>query len=157
MTKNTEFTLGKLGKPHGLKGYMYLNHDPFFRKHDLTGLTVFVEEEKYVIHDFKRHLKDRYLIQFKDFESINDIETFRDKDISISSSQITKFMNDKLPWPGFFLHKTINSIYRIKNYFYANELIYLTINNVEDVVVPYNSEFFKYEDGELELVNFDLT
>jgi hypothetical protein len=66
-------------------------------------------------------------------------------------------MNDKLPWPGFFLHETINSIYRIKNYFYANELIYLTINNVEDVVVPYNSEFFKYEDGELELVNFDLT
>jgi hypothetical protein len=62
-----------------------------------------------------------------------------------------------LPWPGFFLHETINSIYRIKNYFYANELIYLTINNVEDVVVPYNSEFFKYEDGELELVNFDLT
>jgi hypothetical protein len=66
-------------------------------------------------------------------------------------------MNDRLPWPGFFLHETINSIYRIKNYFYANELIYLTINNVEDVVVPYNSEFFKYEDGELELVNFDLT
>ena len=63
---------------------MYLNHDPFFRKHDLTGLTVFVEEEKYVIHDFKRHLKDRYLVQFKDFESINDIERFRDKDISIS-------------------------------------------------------------------------
>jgi len=61
LTKNTEFTLGKLGKPHGLKGYMYLNHDPFFRKHDLTGLTVFVEEEKYVIHDFKRHLKKMLL------------------------------------------------------------------------------------------------
>ena len=154
LTKNTNFILGVLGKPHGLNGYMYLNHDVYFRKYNLTDLEVIINDSEYIIQSFKPHLKDRYLVQFKGFESINDIEKFRNKNVYITSSEITRFMNDDLPWPGFFIKDTLNSKYRIDNYFYADDLIFLTIN--DDIVIPYNREFFKYEDRTLQLTKFDL-
>jgi ribosomal 30S subunit maturation factor RimM len=104
---NNLFTLGILGKPHALHGYVYLNHDVYFRQFDLTGLQVFINGNQYEIEDFKKHLKDRYLIKFKGLNSISDIEVFRNKNIYINSDQVTSYVSENLPWPGFFVESKL--------------------------------------------------
>ena len=153
---NNLFTLGILGKPHALNGYLYLNHDIFFRQFDLTGLNVFIDGKSYEIQDFKKHLKDRYLIKFKGLNSISDIEVFRNKNIYITSDQVTSYVSENLPWPGFFVESKLNNQYFVKDFFYADKLIYLTLKDTEEIVVPYNTNFFSYENEELQLINFDL-
>ena len=73
MTKKNLFPLGVLGKPHALNGYIYLNHDVYFRSFNLSGLDVYINDEEYKIEDFKTHLKNRYLVKFKGLDSINEI------------------------------------------------------------------------------------
>ena len=153
---NNLFTLGILGKPHALHGYLYLNHDIYFRQFDLTGLHVFINGNAYEIEDFKKHLKERYLIKLKGLNSISDIEIFRNKNIYITSYQVTSYVAENLPWPGFFVDSKINSQYFVKDYFYADKLIFLTLKDTEEIVVPYNTNFFSYENEELQLINFDL-
>ena len=97
MTKKNLFPLGVLGKPHALNGYIYLNHDVYFRKFNLSGLDVFINDEEYKIEDFKTHLKNRYLVKFKDLDSINEIVNFRDQNVLISLSEINNFISNNLP------------------------------------------------------------
>ena len=76
--------------------------------------------------------------------------------IYISSEQINTFISNGLPWPGFFIGKKLNDKYIVKNYFYADKLIYLTIDSLQEVVIPFTDTFFEYRDNELNLINFDL-
>ena len=66
-------------------------------------------------------------------------------------------MSQKI-FPGlvFFVDSKLNSQYFVKDYFYADKLIFLTLKDTEDIVVPYNTNFFSYENEELQLINFDL-
>ena len=156
LTSNNLFFLGVLGKPHALNGFLYLNQDIYFRTFDLTGINVFINGNRFKIQKFKTHLKNRYLIKFEGLDSISDIEAFRNQNIYISSEQINTFISNGLPRPGFFIGKKLNDKYIVKNYFYADKLIYLTIDSLQEVVIPFTDTFFEYRDNELNLINFDL-
>ena len=108
------------------------------------------------IQNFKTHLKNRYLVKLEGLDSISDIESFRNQNLYISSEQIDAFLSNGLPWPGFYIGKKLNNKYFVKNYFYADKLIYLTIDSLEEVVIPFNDTFFEYKNNELYLINFDL-
>jgi len=153
---NNLFLLGVLGKPHALRGYLYLNHDIYFRQFNLSGLNIFINDKSYEIEDFKKHLKDRYLVKLKGLDSISDVEIFRNQNIYITSEQVNSYVVDNLPWPGFFVESNINNQYLIKDYFYADQLIYLTLYDKNKTVVPYNTNFFSFQNEELKLINFDL-
>ena len=56
----------------------------------------------------------------------------------------------------FFVASKLNDQYFVKDFFYADKLIYLTLKDIEEIVVPYNTNFFSYENEELQLINFDL-
>ena len=108
MTKNTLYQVAKLGKPHSLSGFQYINIDNFFRRFDLSNISMQVGNEELVVENFKTHLKDRNLIKFKDFDTIESIERFRDKVVFISDKYNNDFLNDyKLPWPGYFINKKL--------------------------------------------------
>jgi hypothetical protein len=141
LTSNNLFFLGVLGKPHALNGFLYLNQDIYFRTFDLTGINVFINGNSFKIQKFKTHLKNRYLIKFEGLDSISDIEAFRNQNIYISSEQINTFISNGLPWPGFFIGKKLNDKYIVKNYFYADKLIYLTIDSLQEVVIPFTNTF----------------
>ena len=79
MTNNTLYQVAKLGKPHSLRGFQYINIDNFFRRFDLSNISMQVGNEELIVENFKTHLKDRNLIKFKDFDTIESIERFRDK------------------------------------------------------------------------------
>lgn len=55
-----------------------------------------------------------------------------------------------------FVESKLNDQYFVKDFFYADKLIYLTLKDIEEIVVPYNTNFFSYENEELQLINFDL-
>jgi hypothetical protein len=156
LTNQDLFLLGQLGKPHALNGYLYLNHEIFFREFDLTGLNVSIKDSKYEIENFKTHLKNRYLVKFKNLDSISSIEIFRGEKVYITSQQISNFISSNLPWPGFFIGTNLNDQYYIKNYFYAGELIYLTLVSKKEFTIPYNESFFKYQNDNLHIINLDL-
>ena len=156
LTNNNHFILGVLGKPHALNGYLYLNHEIYFRDFDLTGINVLINGKNFQIQNFKTHLKNRYLVKLEGLDSISDIEPFRNQNLYISSEQIDTFLSNGLPWPGFYIGKKLNNKYFVKNYFYADKLIYLTIDSLEEVVIPFNDTFFEYKNNELYLINFDL-
>ena len=89
MTKNTLYQVAKLGKPHSLRGFQYINIDHFFRRFDLSNILMQVGNEELVVENFKTHLKDRNLIKFKDFDTIESIERFRDKVVFISDQYLS--------------------------------------------------------------------
>ena len=53
-----------------------------------------VGNEELIVENFKTHLKDRNLIKFKDFDTIESIERLRDKVVSISDKYKNDFLND---------------------------------------------------------------
>ena len=63
MTENSSYLIGKLGKPHGLQGYQYINIDKYFRDINMNDVSVVVDNHSFLIEDFKSHLKDRDLIK----------------------------------------------------------------------------------------------
>ena len=104
MTNQKFFPVGKLGKPHSLKGYQYINIEYFFRHFDLKETTFQIEGKNIVVEDFKKHLKNRNLIKFYSYDSIEKISELRNKTVKINTEVSDLFINEEnLPWPGFFI------------------------------------------------------
>ena len=158
MTNNTLYQVAKLGKPHSLRGFQYINIDNFFRRFDLSNISMQVGNEELIVENFKTHLKDRNLIKFKDFDTIETIERLRDKVVSISDKYKNDFLNDsKLPWPGFFIGQELKgNDYKLLSYEVLNSIYFLKISGIE-MSVPYNSNFFIYENNNLTLLDSSLT
>ena len=57
LTENSSYLIGKLGKPHGLQGYQYINIDKYFRDINMNDVSVVVDNHSFQIEDFKSHLK----------------------------------------------------------------------------------------------------
>ena len=70
LTKKNLFYIGKLGKPHSLKGFQYINIEIFFRNKKLNNIELKIGREYLIVEDFKSHLKNRNLIKFKSFNYI---------------------------------------------------------------------------------------
>jgi len=118
-----------------------------------------VGNEELIVENFKTHLKDRNLIKFKDFDTIESIERMRDNFVSISDKYKNDFLNDnKLPWPGFFINKNLGkSDFVLLEFNYSKNFIFCEVSNLIDLPIPYNDNFFSYQDNQLVLINDDLT
>ena len=91
LTNNNLFYIGKLGKPHSLKGFQYINIEIFFRSQNLNNIELRVGNENLIVDKFKSHLKDRNLIKFVNFDSIESIQGLRDADVYLSKKFIDKY------------------------------------------------------------------
>tara|TARA_A100001011_G_scaffold108914_1_gene115489 strand:- start:466 stop:945 length:480 start_codon:yes stop_codon:yes gene_type:complete len=158
LTNQNYFIVGKLGKPHSLKGFQYINIEYFFRNFDLKDITLQIEGVNFVVEEFKKHLKNRNLIKFKSYDTIESISNLRNMDVTINRDFINTFINEnKLPWPGFFIGQELkDNDYKLLSYEVLNNIYFLKISGVE-MSVPYNSNFFIYENDNLTLLDSSLT
>jgi hypothetical protein len=159
LTKKKLYSVGKLGKPHSLKGYQYINIEYFFREFNLNDKIFYIENNQFKVQDFKKHLKNRNLIKFHSFNSIESISNFRDKSVMLSGDMFNTFINkDSLPWPGFFIGKNLNDKgYKLVNYEILENIYFCEIEGIDDMKIPYNSNFFKFIDENLVLLDTGLT
>ena len=82
--------LGKLGKPHGVKGYLYFH----YYGDDVTNLDSYdsfqTEDGLNLKLEKKFEKSDRLIIKFESYNDRNSIENLRNKDISLQNkSEIT--------------------------------------------------------------------
>jgi hypothetical protein len=62
-----------------------------------------------------------------------------------------------LPWPGFFIgHELKKNMYNLLSYEVLNNIYFCKITGIE-MSVPYNSNFFNFENGVLSLLDSSLT
>ena len=93
----------------------------------------------------KKHLKNRNLIKFKSYDTIESISKLRNMDVKINKDLLDSFFNqDKLPWPGFFIVQELNNNYKLLSYEVLNNIYFCKISGIE-MSVPYNSNFFIFE------------
>ena len=104
MTNQKFFPVGKLGKPHSLKGYQYINIEYFFRNFDLKETTFQIEGKDIVVEDFKKHLKNRNLIKFYSYDSIEKISELRNKTVKINTEVSDLFINEENCTYSFLIH-----------------------------------------------------
>jgi len=158
LTNQSYFVVGKLGKPHSLKGFQYINIEYFFRNFDLKEITLQINDVDFVVEEFKKHLKNRNLIKFKSYDTIESISKLRNLDVKININLLCTFFNeDKLPWPGFFIGKELKSNnYKLLSYEVLNNIYFCKISGIE-MSVPYNSNFFIFENDSLTLLDNSLT
>ena len=110
-----------------------------------------------VVEEFKKHLKNRNLIKFKSYDTIESISKLRNMDVKINKDLLDSFFNeDKLPWPGFFIGQELNINYKLLSYEVLNNIYFCKISGIE-MSVPYNSNFFIFENDNLTLLDSSLT
>ena len=158
MTNQDYLIVGKLGKPHSLKGFQYINIEYFFRNFDLKEITFQIDGVNFIVEEFKKHLKNRNLIKFKSYDTIESISKLRNMDVKINRDILDKFLNEnKLPWPGFFTGQELKgNNYKLLSYEVLNNIYFLKTSGIE-MSVPYNSNFFIYENNNLTLLDSSLT
>ena len=159
LTKKKLYSVGKLGKPHSLKGYQYINIEYFFREFNLNDKFFYIENNQFKVQDFKKHLKNRNLIKFHSFDSIESIANLRDQIVKVSSDTFNIFINtDNLPWPGFFIDQKLHDKgFKLLNYEILDDIYFCEIDGIDDMKIPYNSNFFKHVDENLVLLDSGLT
>ena len=158
MTNQHYFIVGKLGKPHSLKGFQYINIEHFIRNFDLKEITLQIGGVNFIVDEFKKHLKNRNLIKFKSYDTIESISKLRNMNVKINKDLLNVFLNeDKLPWPGFFIGKELKgNNYKLLSYEVLNNIYFCKISGIE-MSVPYNSNFFIYENDNIILLESSLT
>ena len=95
LTKKKLYSVGKLGKPHSLKGYQYINIEYFFREFNLNDKFFYIENNQFKVQDFKKHLKNRNLIKFYSYDSIEKISELRNKTVKINTEVSDLFINEE--------------------------------------------------------------
>ena len=152
LTENRSYLIGKLGKPHGLQGYQYINIDKYFRDIKMNDVSVVIDNNSLVIEDFKSHLKHRNLIKFKHINSIDEAENNRNFDVYISVKYRSLKNKELLPWPGFFINYELLDQVIMLDYFYSSKLILCNVQKKDEVfVVSYDKDNFFYKDDSLYL------
>ena len=153
---NSLYSIGLLGKPHSLKGYQYINIDYFFREFDLKDISLTINSEKFVVEDFKKHLKNRNLIKFMGHDSIESITQLRNQAVYLTTEYKNDLLNkEDLPWVGFFVNTKVNNgLDSIESYSIIEGTYFCKLKEFKSFEIPYNKEFFSFVSGRLE-VNFD--
>ena len=154
MTK--KFIVGKLGKPHGLKGYAYIHLNEYLKRYDFKDIEIEINKERFSIEELKNHLRDRHLIKLYKINSIEQIKEKRDSYIYLDFNSIIKMKQD-LPWPEIFLGERIKNIdnleiflskYKVYN---SNTVLELTSNSSKSYMIPYVTQNFKFDGKHLYL------
>ena len=153
MINKNYYNIGILGKPHSLKGYLYINHEIFFRGLNLNNRKVHINEKEYEIEEIKTHLKNRFLVKFKNIDSIEKAELLRNQNVSIKIEDKDIYLYKGLPWPAFYINQTINKNIKFLSYFYSDNFIFCNLLIQEEEVIPYNEHYFTYNNQSLILKN----
>jgi len=151
-----KFIVGKLGKPHGLKGYAYIHLNEYLKRYDFKDIEIEINKECFSIEELKNHLKDRHLIKLYKINSIEEIKEKRDSYIYLDFNSIIQMKHD-LPWPEIFLGERIKNIdnleiflskYKVYN---SNTVLELTSNSSKSYMIPYVTQNFKFDGKHLYL------
>ena len=113
------------------------------------------EKEHFSSYEYKCILEQ---LKIRDDFRKEEINKLRNKTVKISSDETNLFINEeKLPWPGFFIgHELKKDNYNLVSYEVLDNIYFCKINGIE-MSVPYNSNFFTFNDGELSLLDSSLT
>ena len=149
--------IGKIGKPHGLKGYAYVHLNEYIKNIDFKDIQVNISGEDFYIYEIKKHLKNRNLIKLNNIDTIDRIKIYRDKNIYTEMNNLFD-MNMDLPWPELFLSKPLasneNSEIILTNYHVSNLQTVLEINVGSLVyLIPYVESNFIFENECITLVS----
>ena len=94
-SSDRKILLGKLGKPHGVKGFLYIHYygeDPN-KLYDYEGLLLddgtLVKVDKLLLQ------KDRVILKFLETNSRNDAEKLRDKEVFIKEDSLPVLENNQ--------------------------------------------------------------
>tara|TARA_Y100000590_G_scaffold55311_1_gene57882 strand:- start:171 stop:689 length:519 start_codon:yes stop_codon:yes gene_type:complete len=94
-SSDRKILLGKLGKPHGVKGFLYIHYygeDPN-KLYDYEGLLLddgtLVKVDKLLLQ------KDRVILKFLETNSRNDAEKLRDKELFIKEDSLPVLKNNQ--------------------------------------------------------------
>ena len=94
-SSDRKILLGKLGKPHGVKGFLYIRYygeDPN-NLYDYEGLLLddgtLVKVDKLLLQ------KDRVILKFLETNSRNDAENLRDKELFIKEDSLPVLENNQ--------------------------------------------------------------
>ena len=94
-SSDRKILLGKLGKPHGVKGFVYIHYygeDPN-KLYDYEGLLLddgtLVKVDKLLLQ------KDRVILKFLETNSRNDAEKLRDKELFIKEDSLPVLENNQ--------------------------------------------------------------
>ena len=109
--------------------------------------------DRYEIKEIKKHLKNRFLVKILKIDNIDSAEKLRNYEVSISIEEIDHYLNNGLPWPGFYINEILNDNIKILGYFYSDKYIFCNVWDNEEVVIPYNDHYFAYENKKLILKN----
>ena len=101
---------------------------------------------------FETHRINRAELSVREHMSLIIKKLGKDQLISFDSF----FNEDKLPWPGFFIGQELNNNYKLLSYEVLNNIYFCKISGIE-MSVPYNSNFFIFENDNLTLLDSSLT
>ena len=94
-SSDRKILLGKLGKPHGVKGFLYIHYygeDPN-KLYDYEGLLL--DDGTSVKVDKLLLQKDRVILKFLETNSRNDAEKLRDKELFIKEDSLPVLENNQ--------------------------------------------------------------
>ena len=94
-SSDRKILLGKLGKPHGVKGFLYIHYygeDPN-KLYDYEGLLL--DDGSLVKVDKLLLQKDRVILKFLETNSRNDAEKLRDKELFIKEDSLPVLENNQ--------------------------------------------------------------
>tara|TARA_B100000586_G_scaffold22101_1_gene14653 strand:+ start:2324 stop:2818 length:495 start_codon:yes stop_codon:yes gene_type:complete len=150
-------SIGKIGKPHGLKGYAYVHLNEYIKSFDFKDMQVKISGEHLYIYEVKKHLKNRNLIKLKKIDTIDQVNIYRNQNILANTKNFID-LNIDLPWPEILLNESIanndNSQITLVNYHVSNLQTVLEIKVANlTYLVPYVVSNFIFENESLIMVN----
>jgi 16S rRNA processing protein RimM len=95
-SSDRKIILGKLGKPHGLKGFLYIKYYGDDPRSLLKFSQIFSEEFSLGKVDKITELKDRTTIHISEINTRNSAELLRDKEIYVQEDQLPKLSEDEV-------------------------------------------------------------
>lgn len=150
------FNVGRIVNTHGIKGEVKVHRITDFDDRFDVGNTIFLvmEHERPIKLDITGHRihKEFDLIQFKGYDTINDVEPYKGALLKITESQLSNLETDE-----FYFHEIIGCTVYLTNgdkLGIINEILSPGANDVwvvrqeegKDVLIPYIEDVVKQVD-----------
>ena len=141
-SSDRKIILGKLGKPHGLKGFLYIRYYGDDPKSLLSFSQIYSEDSSLGKVDKIAELKDRVTIHILGVNTRNSAEILRDKEIYVQEDQLPKLDNG-----GAYFYQLENLEVKNKQDEVLGLVDYIMPTGANDVIVvkPYKDSIDKKE------------
>ncbi|QCI19432.1 ribosome maturation factor RimM [Buchnera aphidicola] len=136
-TSNETIIVGKVGKPYGILGWIYLISFTEKKENIFSYFPWFIKGKKIINVKWKKH-KQRYICSVDKINDRNSISIFTNENIVINESTLPNLSNNELYWKD-----VINChVFSIQN-IYIGKVIDLIDNTFYDLLVVKNKYFKK--------------